>query len=76
MPVHKLDYRCLAVRCTQATKCRRFLMGDAAKNSTVRIAAFDSRRTPDACDGFLPRITSPLPDAERKALDAACSTSL
>lgn len=71
--IEKLDYRCLAVRCTQATKCRRFLMGDAAKNSTVRIAAFDSRRTADHCDGFLPRLLAPLSVADRKALDDACT---
>lgn len=54
----KLDYRCLANRCTQATQCRRYLSGSAAKNCTVPIAAFDHRRTAESCDGFLPRTFS------------------
>lgn len=68
--IKPLDYRCL-----QATRCRRFLTGEASKNCSVPLAAFDARRTPDSCDGFLPRITAPITDADRKTLDAACTTT-
>ena len=87
--IKKLDYRCLGNFCCEASKCRRYMEG-IQKGSLIPMAAFDRRdkincdipfaafdqRDTVICDGFLPRITSPLPDAERKALDAACSTSL
>lgn len=58
--MQKLDYRCLAVRCLQGTQCRRYLTGQAAKNCTVPIAAFDHRRTVEKCDGFLQRVSGPI----------------
>lgn len=76
MGVTKLDYRCQGNYCLEATKCRRYLgYGRDKINCNIPFAAFDQRDTV-ICDGFLPRIASPLPDDERKALDAACSTSL
>lgn len=57
--IKKLDYRCRAIGCTQGNHCRRFLTGDAAKNSAVPFAAFDTRRDTVACDGFLPRMMAP-----------------
>lgn len=57
----KLDYRCLGNFCTQATRCRRFLMGGAAKNSLIPMAAFDRRdKSAGQCDGFLPRVMAPI----------------
>lgn len=69
----KLDYRCLGKRCLQATQCRRFLTGTAAKNCTAPLAAFDSRRTAESCDGFLPRIHETLQTADRSALETNCT---
>lgn len=60
-----LDYRCLANRCLQATRCRRYLTGEAAKNCSVPLAAFDARRTPESCDGFMPRITAPISEDQQ-----------
>jgi hypothetical protein len=61
MPVQKLDYRCLGNFCCEASKCRRFLTGGAAKNCLIPMAAFDLRDRADGqCDGFLPRIQEPI----------------
>lgn len=58
--ISKLDYRCRAIGCTQGNHCRRFITGDAAKNSAVPFAAFDTRRDTVACDGFMPRVMAPI----------------
>ena len=63
--IKKLDYRCRAIGCTQGNHCRRFITGDAAKNSAVPFAAFDTRRDIDQDQfaggryGFLPRMMAP-----------------
>lgn len=57
----KLDYRCLGNFCTQATQCRRFLTGGAAKHSLIPMAAFDRRDKPAGqCDGFIQRQMAPI----------------
>lgn len=58
--IHKLDYRCRAIGCTQGNRCRRFITGPEAKNSAIPFAAFDTRRDTVDCDGFLPRIMAPI----------------
>lgn len=58
--IQKLDYRCRAIGCAKGNHCRRFLTGDAAKNSSVPFAAYDTRRDTVSCDGFLPRVMAPI----------------
>ena len=45
--------------CTQGNHCRRFLTGDAAKNSAVPFAAFDTRRDIGGVRRLLPRMMAP-----------------